>query len=160
MEDFELVVKKKTDDELLDIYVNAHDYRPTFVNLVENELANRNILIDQVQKIRKKACEVNDKEIEQEKKEEPIWKRLLLWIVCCFVMYIGGLLLGCMIYLIIGGCTNLYSKKKNSDGEIVFTYSEQKRKNGKWMVTIGSVALFIYLFIVLTSYVKQQGVSF
>jgi len=158
MEDFELVVKKKTDDELLDIYVNAHDYQPVFVNLVENELANRNIPTNQIQKVRKKACEINNKEVEQKEKNKPIWGGLFF--VTAIVMFLGGIILGSMIYVITVGCIYVYSKKENSDGKVVFIYSEQKRKNGKWMIIVGGVVLFIYLFVVLGAYIKQQGISF
>ena len=43
MSDFEEVVKSKTNEELVDIYVNAADYQPEFLALAEAEVVKRNI---------------------------------------------------------------------------------------------------------------------
>ena len=44
MSDFEEVVKSKTNEELVDIFVNAADYQPEFLALAEAEVVKRNIL--------------------------------------------------------------------------------------------------------------------
>ena len=45
-------IKRKTDKELIDIYVNPHEYQPSFVELATGELGKRNINLDSYKQTR------------------------------------------------------------------------------------------------------------
>ena len=59
--DFETQIKEKTDDELADIYINASDYQPEYVKLVEEQLVERKIPTDTMKDLiqRKEEITVN-----------------------------------------------------------------------------------------------------
>ena len=64
IKDFETQIKEKTDNQLSEIYLNANDYQPEFVKLVELELLNRKIPIDSLNFIKAKKEEISEKTIK------------------------------------------------------------------------------------------------
>jgi len=134
MENFESKIREKSNEELVDIFINAQDYQPQFVEIVEKELKSRNIPIASVKKIQEKASEVSDKKIELGERGNPIW------VTFCFLFALMG-----GIYSIVGGYIYAFSKRKNSKGEAFFVYDEQTRKYGKWMLIVGGIILTITL---------------
>jgi hypothetical protein len=52
MNNFETIIKEKTNNELTDIYIKNSGYQEEFMRLVEIELTNRNIPIDSLLKFR------------------------------------------------------------------------------------------------------------
>ena len=84
METFESVVKQKTDSELVDIYINSHDYQESFLICVENELINRKIPTSAITKVRHPEKEISDEKLRLGEQKNPIW------MILCFVMAIFG----------------------------------------------------------------------
>ena len=132
MDTFESVVKQKTDRELVDIFINQQDYQENFLICIEKELECRKISLESVKKERHQVVEMNDEKLRLGEQGNPIW------ITLCFIMAICGGFLS-----IVGGYIYYFSKRKTSKGEVVYTYNQQTRKYGKWMLIIGSIIVFI-----------------
>lgn len=136
MTNFKSQVKQKTNDELIDIYVNSLDYQPDFVKFVKEELTERNIPIETLKKISADAYEISDKKIQEGKQGST------LYIALCFLFAIlGG------IISIIAGYIYAYSTRKDSKGKTFYYYNEQTRKYGKWMLLVGIIMLLLYIFL-------------
>lgn len=125
-------IKRKTDKELIDIYVNAHEYQPAFVELATEELGNRNISLDSYKQIREQKKQKVSKHLETGKAGSP------LYIMFCFVLAIFGGILG-----IYAGYIYSQSKVKNIDGQECYVYDDQTRKLGKLMMLIGVIAIIV-----------------
>ena len=61
MSDFEEVVKSKTNEELVDIFVNAADYQPEFLALAEAEVVKRNIPLESLKSIREQKESIDER---------------------------------------------------------------------------------------------------
>ncbi len=128
-------VKEKDDGKLIDIYLNAKDYQPEFIKLVEQELVERKIPLSALQIINEKKREFSDETLALGKHGDQ------RFIVFCYIFaLLGGLI------SIVAGYMYAYSKLKNSKGEEVFIYNESTRSDGKLMMIIGGIVLGILLF--------------
>jgi hypothetical protein len=132
-------VKAKTDDKLIDIYLNAKDYQPEFIKLVEQELAYRKIPLATLQIIKDKKVEFSDETLARGIQGD---RRYM--VVCYIAAVLGGLI------SIVAGYVYAYSKHKNSKGEEIFVYNESTRKDGRQMLVIGSFVLALTLFFKYT----------
>ena len=133
--DFENQIKKKTDQELTDIFINAKDYNPEFVKLAEQELNARNINLDVSKRVKDKTLYVDTKQLLEGKAGSP------LYIFLCFALaFLGGLI------AIFAGYIYGYSKTKGHDGKEFYVYNEQTRNIGKLMMWLG-IAVFFYFLL-------------
>lgn len=133
--DFTNQINQKTDNELLEIFANANDYNPEFVNLAEQKLQARNINIDALKQNKESAKQVNRKELEQGKAGSPLY-----------------ILLG-FVFAILGGFIGIYtgyiysrSKTKTAEGDQYYVYNPETRQFGNIMMGVGiaSILLIIY----------------
>ena len=112
-QDFETQIKEKTDNQLSEIFLNANDYQPEFIKLVELELMHRKIPLDTLIFIRKKNDEISDESLELGKQGSQGW------IVAAFLLSLFGGLWG-----IVAGYQYAYSKHKNAKGNEYYYYNE------------------------------------
>lgn len=123
---FEPQIKEKTDNQLSEIYLNANDYQPEFIKIVELELLERKIPLDSLSFIRDKKDEIADDTLEMGKQGSQFW------IVAAFIFsLLGGL------WAIAAGYDYAYSKHTNSKGVKYYYYNESTRKYGRWMLILG-----------------------
>jgi hypothetical protein len=140
-EDLENQIKEKTDNQLSEIYLNANNYLPEFIELVELELVKRKIPLASLSFIRKNKEEISDENLAIGKQGNQVW------IVAAFLMSLFGGLGG-----IIAGYQYAYSKHRNAKGIEYYFYNESTRKYGRWMLIIGcSVSGLILLKIILNA---------
>jgi len=130
MSDFEEVVKSKTNEELVDIYVNAADYQPEFLALAEAEVVKRNIPLESLKSIREQKESIDERILEIGEQGN------VFWILLGFLASLAGGAVG-----IIVGYNFAYSKRENLKGEEIFYYNETTRKYGRWMLTFGCLIL-------------------
>jgi hypothetical protein len=128
-------IKQKSDEELTDNYINARDYNPEFVKLVEEEIKIRNINIDTSRQIKDNKEVVTKQKLQEGKDGSP------LYILICFILAITGGFLG-----IYAGYIYSESKITDIDGEKFYVYNEQTRKKGKIMMWIGIGIVLLFLF--------------
>jgi hypothetical protein len=67
MNNFETIIKEKTNNELTDIYIKNSGYQEEFMRLVEIELTNRNIPIDSLLKFREEQGSIDDSKFDKPK---------------------------------------------------------------------------------------------
>jgi hypothetical protein len=137
MNNFETIIKEKTNNELTDIYIKNSGYQEEFMRLVEIELTNRNIPIDSLQKFREEQESIDDTKLEQGEQGSQFW------ITAAFIGSIFGGIWG-----VFAGYSYAYSKH-NVKGKEYFVYNESTRKYGRIMLTIGCVIFAIALYRVL-----------
>lgn len=131
---FNELVKKKTDKELIDIYLNPQDYQAEFVSFVIKEIANRKLPIDTLDEIRSKKDQVSDNELALGKKGNPLYLGLL-----AISALLGGLI------AIVGGYIYAYSTVLDSSGDKLYVYDESTRKWGRIILGVGVVMFFVIL---------------
>jgi hypothetical protein len=131
---FNTLVKEKTDNELLDIYMNSKDYQVEFVNLVTEEITHRNLSIDTLDEIRSKKVEENDNLLVLGRKGNSAYLVLI-----AISSLLGGLI------GIIGGYIYAYSTVVDSQGNKLYVYDESTRKWGRIILGVGVVMLFLIL---------------
>lgn len=129
-QDFETQIKEKTDNQLSEIYLNANDYQPEFIKLVELELVKRKIPLDSLTFIREKKDDISDETLEIGKQGNQFW------IIAAFLLSLFGGLWG-----IVAGYQYAYSKHKNAKGIEYYYYNESTRKYGRWMLIVGCSVL-------------------
>jgi hypothetical protein len=131
---FNKLVKEKTDNELLDIYMNSKDYQVEFVNFVTEEITHRNLSIDTLDEIRSKKVEENDNLLVLGRKGNSAYLVLI-----AISALLGGLI------GIIGGYIYAYSTVVDSQGNKLYVYDESTRKWGRIILGVGVVMLFLIL---------------
>lgn len=132
--DFGDQIRKKTDQELTDIFINAKDYNPDFVRLAEDELSRRNISLDMSKRVKETTSYVDNKRLSEGKPGSP------LYIFLCFVLaLLGG------VIAIVAGYIYGHSKTKNAEGQSFYVYNEQTRQLGKIMMWLGIAVLFYFV---------------
>lgn len=132
--DFTDQIKQKTDQELNDIFINAKDYNPDFVQLAEAEMLKRNMNIDESKKVKEKVAELDMKQIEEGKPGSP------LYIFFCFVLAIFG-----GIIAIYAGYIYSQSTMKTDDGREFYVYNDDTRVLGKILMGVGSAVILYYV---------------
>jgi hypothetical protein len=137
MNNFETIIKEKTNNELTDIYIKNSGYQEEFMRLVEIELTNRNIPIDSLLKFREEQGSIDDSKLELGEQGSQFW------ITAAFIGSIFG-----GIWAVFAGYSYAYSKHKVK-GKEYFVYNESTRKYGRIMLTIGCVIFSIALYRLL-----------
>lgn len=136
MEDFENQIKEKTDNELAEIFLNAHDYQPEFIKLVELELVERKIPLDLMSFLRKKKDDISDETLKIGKQGNQF-----LIIVAFLLSVYGG------VWGFVAGYHYAYSKHKSANGtQYYYYYNESTRKYGRLMIIVGCSFFVLYIF--------------
>lgn len=141
IEHFKNLVKEKSDNELVDIYLNSSGYQEEFMESVLIEIRNRNIPIETLQELKIKKSEIDKETLKLGKQGSQFW------MVVAFIISILGGVVG-----IIAGYQYYYSKHKSIDGEEYYYYNESTRKYGKWMMIIGCIVLGLTILYILNGY--------
>jgi hypothetical protein len=128
MNNFETLIKKKTNNELSDIYIKNSGYQEEFMKLVEIELISRNIPIDSLMKFREEQGFIDDSKLELGEQGSQFW---------IAAGFIGAIFGG--IWSMFAGYNYAYSKHKSKSGEEFFVYNYSTRKYGRIMLLIGSI---------------------
>ncbi len=126
---FEEQVAIKTEQELIDIYINQEEYQQSFVNAAVGEMAKRNISLDPYLEKRSQREKTIAETLERGVPGDPAF------IVLTFISAFLGGFLG-----IIGGF--IYSQSKK-DGR--YFYNESTRKKGRIMLVTGIIVLIATL---------------
>ena len=71
--DFKEQVRRKTDDELLSIYIDSDDYQEGYVQEVHEELKRRNVVLDIFEKEKQEKQQAKDESMMQGKAGDPIY---------------------------------------------------------------------------------------
>lgn len=130
--DFQEQIISKTDQELLNIYVNSDEYQDEFVNQTYQELIKRGVPLDKYKKEKEIKSRLAKELMEQGRKGNE------LYIVLGFVSAFLGGLIG-----IIAGYVFSQSKQVAPSGESYYVYKKQTRDNGRIMMIIGIFAFLI-----------------
>ncbi len=134
MNNFTEKLKEKGNEELAELYVNAKDYQPEFIEAVVEEMKQRGLLIEKYESTKAKIDEYSYKKSFIKDKATSL--ELILGF---FSAFLGGL------FAIGIGYYFAYSKRKDANNEKTFTYTHQTRIYGKWMMGIGIVFFILYL---------------
>lgn len=140
---FEEQIKKKTDSELTEIFINESNYQKEFIELVKIEIINRNLPIDSIIELRKKNNQIIEETLSQGEQGSPVWIAIgfIAPIVVGLISTFGG------IFSIFLGYSYAYSKKKKNEKEF-FVYNESTRKYGRYM-------FFIYSSIIVFELIRN-----
>jgi hypothetical protein len=121
MENFTEIVKNKTNDELLQMVYEFAEWSPEMLTSVEEELAHRNILPDDVQVRKEQLTELEDERLLQGK-EASILGQVIGWLT---VLGIFGIFIGHHYS---------FSKVRNKySGKQYYRYNEHSRKSGSYL---------------------------
>ncbi len=132
--DFENNLGAKTNEELIDIYINPEFYQPEFVALTLKEINRRNLPVDAMNKIKaeKEKVEVSTMQVGKQGNS--------IYIAICFCLaLLGG------IPAMISGYIYGFSKHKGPDGNSYFVYNESTRKLGYGILAVGVLMALIEL---------------
>jgi len=130
---FQEDIVTKTNQDLIEIYVNADNYQPEFVNQVYEELTKRGVSLEQYIAEKEAKSHASNLLLEQGRKGNEVY--LILGFISAFL---GG------IIGIIVGYTFSQSKLYGPSGERFYTFDKQTRDKGRIMMTIG---VFVFLII-------------
>lgn len=130
---FQEHIINKSNKDLIEIYVNADNYQPEFVNQVYEELTKRGVSLDQYIAENEAKSHTLNLLLEQGRKGNEVY--LILGFNSAFL---GG------VIGIIAGYTFSQSKQDGPSGERFYTYDKQTRDKGRIMMTIG---VFVFLII-------------
>jgi hypothetical protein len=123
--DFSKQVTSKTDQELIDIFINPQDYQESFVQVVTEELKRRNVNLENYQQEKDKKQKVLSETLENGKPGDPTY-------ITLGFIFAG---LGGFIGIIAG---YIYSQSRNkTTPEKYYVYNEQTRKKGVIMMFVG-----------------------
>jgi hypothetical protein len=132
--DFQKQIAGKTDQELLDIYVDSDDYQEEFVNQAYHELTKRGVSLEKSEKEKETKSRLSKELLGHDRKGNE------LYIILGFVSAVLGGLIG-----IIAGYTYSQSKKYAPSGESYYVYDKQTRDKGRAMMIIGIFAFLVSL---------------
>lgn len=127
--DFKEQVATKTDQELIDIYINPDDFQESFVTAAEEELNKRNVRLEQFKQKREQKEKIKTEQLEKGIQGDSLYMTL------AFISAFLGGLIG-----IIAGYIYSQSKKEGH-----YVYNEKTRKQGKVMLAIGTLVLLTTL---------------
>lgn len=140
---------KKSDQELLDIYVNSDDYQAEFVKLADQELTKRRIPLEKY-RIEKEAKSHSSIELLQQGK-----KGNELYIALGFLSALLGGLIG-----IIAGYTYSQSKHNGPSETQFYVYDKPTRDKGRIMMIIGIFALLITMIWKLSWRITNMALNY
>lgn len=132
--DFVSQIQQKSDAELNDIFINAKNYNPDFIRLVEQELHKRDISLDTSIQVREEIQQIDDEQLAIGKQGSP------LYMFICFVLAIFGGLIA-----IYAGYIYSQSKTIGNNGQSFYVYNKQTRELGNIMMWIGIGVLVLVL---------------
>ncbi len=129
--DFGTDVQLKSDNELIDIYINPSFYQPAMIDTVTAEITRRKLPIEALKKIKaeKEMASVLNLAVGKQGNT--------LYIVICYCLVLLGGIPG-----IIAGYIYYFSKQKGPDGQEYYVYNESTRKLGLGMLVIGCILFF------------------
>jgi hypothetical protein len=134
IESFLEQINSKTDDELMEIYVNEFNYQPSFVELAREELVRRVVPYESRNNVKVKKEEIRKQELLKGQEGSTF-----------FIILIGVFALVGGPIGIIGGGIYAFSKNKDVDGEKYYAYDQDTRKWGRIIFFIGISVLAIAL---------------
>jgi hypothetical protein len=137
---FENIIKEKTDDQLTEIFLNANDYQADFIKIVEKELIKRKIPLESLYSIRAKKDEISDARMEIGNQGN---KLLIIFSFLASLFGYANPLGG--ILGIAAGYQYAYSKHKNANGVEFYYYNESTRKYGRWILIVACSVLCLTL---------------
>lgn len=132
--DFKEQIETKTDQELIDIYVNQEDYQDSFVSTVVEELTKRNISPGTYQQERIKQERIKQEKLINERPEKGIPGNPTYMGLAFISAFLGGLI------GIIAGYIYSQSKKEGQ-----YVYNEKTRIHGQVMMVVGIFVLLATL---------------
>jgi hypothetical protein len=121
-----LLISKKSDEELYEIYTHSSQYSQEWRALAEAEAMRRGLSVDVVAKAK------DDAELAAGIEG----KHIVAGFIFC--------LLGGIIGLIIG-FDYAFSTRTNADGECFYKYDRATRTSGKWMLVLFAVVVTIFI---------------
>jgi|CXWL01.1.fsa_nt_gi hypothetical protein len=127
--DFNEQLSIKTDQELIDIYINPDDFQENFVTAAVEELNKRNVNLENFEEEREKKMK-----IKAERQEKGVPGNSLFLTLAFISAFLGGLM------GIIAGYVYSQSKKEGH-----YFYNEKTRNQGRVMFAIGSLVLLTTL---------------
>ncbi|MDZ4810280.1 MAG: hypothetical protein SGI96_18735 [Bacteroidota bacterium] len=123
-------MQSKTEQELIDIYINPDEYQRAFVNAAEEELRKRDVNLALYNQTKAQKQLIRKKELEKGKPGDPVY------IILAFISsFLGG-----SIGIVAG---YVYSQSKNE--ERFYVYNEETRIKGKIMLATGILVLLATL---------------
>jgi hypothetical protein len=134
---FKNKVKEKTDQELADIFLNAKEYQPEYITIVEQEMINRKVPNYETLKTRKE-------KLEEKANTEIEYGRAgtTMWIALYFLSSLFGGIIG-----IIAGYNYAFSERENSKGEKYYTFTKETRNMGMIMFFLGLIVLVLAIYM-------------
>jgi len=132
--EFKEQIAGKTDQELLDIYSNSGEYQDSFVMLARQELLDRGVRLEEIEKEKDSKLALFKSEFENGKKGNEVY------IILGFISAVLGGLLG-----IIFGYIFSQTKHSGPDGERFYVYEKKTRDLGRIMMLVGVFMLLISL---------------
>jgi hypothetical protein len=139
---FEKKVKEKSDSELTEIFIKNRGYQEEFMLEVQKELIYRNIPIDPLLKFRDEQNKIDETKLELGQQGSQFW--ITVGFICAVV---GG------IWAVFAGYNYAYSKHKVK-GKEYFVYNESTRKNGRIMLTVGSIIFALVIINKIANFFK------
>ena len=133
--DFTELIKTKSTDDLINIYVHPWNYQEEYVSLAEKELLSRNVDLSGIEKEKEYQAEVLDEALSTGR---PGNKYV---IILGFISAILGGFLGIIIGLVYST-----SKHKIDLPDKYYVYDQQTRDKGTIMVAIGIIVI-IFSFV-------------
>lgn len=131
---FSEIIRAKSDQELIEMYLDSKSYQPEFVQLLTEELQQRKLPIESLDIIKSKEEQTSDKALALGQQGNPIY--LVLIAISALAGGVGA---------IIGGYIYAYSTQVDNSGNKQFVYNESTRKWGQRILGIGVVALLFTL---------------
>jgi hypothetical protein len=150
-------IYKMTDDELLEIIKKPDEWNPLDFELAKKILKEKGkeISSTELDMIRQRRIEELARPAQDSSSVIYLgWAFIvagsIIWLFLPWITSFGFNLLGIMI-----GANLMQSKKKLPNSEVVFTYNNKNRKDGRTIMITGIILLslaFIFSFIVFNSY--------
>jgi len=127
---FQEQIASKSDQELLDIYINSDDYQKEFVDQTFQELNKRGIPTDKYKVEKENKARLTRELMTQGRRGNEVY------IVLGFISAVLGGLFG-----LIAGYVYSQSKQNDPSGESYYVYDKKTRESGQLMMIVGTVAL-------------------
>jgi hypothetical protein len=134
--DFQEQIAVKTDQELLDIYINPEQYQEAFVNQSRQELMRRGVSLDKYENERATQILLKTEQFQEGRSGND------LYIGLGFVSAVLGGLIG-----IYAGYVYSQSKHRGPTGKEYYVYNKETRDKGRIMLIIG-----VFAFLIITTW--------
>jgi hypothetical protein len=138
-DNFQKQIESKTDDQLLEIYLNSDEFQSAFVELAQKELQNRKIDLSGYEIRKQHRIAYYSELYEKGRPGNPVY------IIFGFIFSLLGGILG-----IIGGYTYSQSKNKEFGDGSYYVYDTKTRNLGIGMMAIGIASMVIEVILFYT----------